>query len=106
MKGKGMTQRSQQPHGSVEAEGLAVQALGFLAADAERLGRFLAVTGLGPENLRAAAAAPGFLAGVLAYLAEDEALLLAFASDGGVAPERIAAARLRLAGSRPTDTDF
>ena len=51
------------------AELLAVQALTFLAGEPERLGRFLALTGIGPESLRTAAAEPGFLAGVLDHVA-------------------------------------
>ena len=47
------------------AEGLAIQALTFIAGDAERLGRFLAVTGIGPNEIRAAARESGFLIGVL-----------------------------------------
>ncbi len=34
------------------AEGLAIQALTFIAEDPERLGRFLAVTGIGPAEIR------------------------------------------------------
>ncbi len=68
---------------------LAVEALGFLAADETRLERFLAVTGLGPHNLRSAAAAPGFLVSVLDYLAADEALLVAFAAEAGRRPEDV-----------------
>jgi hypothetical protein len=64
------------------AEAMALEALTFLAADAERLDRFLALSGLSVDNLRAAAAEPGFLAGVLDYLAGDEPLLLAFAANG------------------------
>jgi hypothetical protein len=84
-----------------DAEALAIQALGFLASDGDRLGRFLALTGLGPESLRAAAASPDFLASVLAHVAEDEALLIAFAADAGVAPERIGSAARQLAGPPP-----
>ncbi len=85
-----------------QAETLAIEALGFLAADMERLDRFTAVTGLGPETLREAAGSPGFLAGVLAHLLEDEALLLAFAAEAGVDPARVAAAQAVLAhGGRP-----
>ena len=40
------------------AENLAIQALGFLAGDPERLGAFLAATGIGPETIRKAAAEP------------------------------------------------
>ena len=57
------------------AEALAIQALTFIAGDTERLGRFLATTGIGPAQIRAAAQEPGFLAGVLSYLAGDERLL-------------------------------
>ena len=38
------------------AEIVAVQALSFIAADPERLGLFLAESGIGPETLRTAAA--------------------------------------------------
>jgi hypothetical protein len=82
------------------AEGIAVAALGFLAQDAERLGRFLSITGLGPENLREAARAPGFLGQVLSYLAEDERLLVEFAADSQTSPERVAGAHALLAGPR------
>ena len=42
-----------------EAERIAIKALAFLAADAERLGRFLGTTGLGPQELREKAGAAG-----------------------------------------------
>lgn len=74
------------------AETLSVNALGWLAQDAERLERFLSLAGLGPDTLRAAAAQPGFLAAVLAHLMSDESLLLAFAANEGLAPEDVAAA--------------
>jgi Protein of unknown function (DUF3572) len=80
------------------AEALAVQALNFLATEPERLGRFLALSGLGPESIRAAAAESGFLAGVLAHLGEDETLLVAFAAEAGVKPAEVDRARRLLAG--------
>src|SRR5215472_6638599 len=80
------------------AEALAIQALNFLATEPERLGRFLALSGLGPESIRAAAAESGFLAGVLAHLGEDERLLLAFAAEVGVTPAEVDRARRLLAG--------
>ena len=82
-------------------EDLAVEALGFLAADETRLERFLAVTGLGPGNLRRAAAGPGFLRSVLDYVAADEALLLAFAANAGRKPEQVGQAIRALAGPPP-----
>ena len=64
------------------AEGIAIQALSFIAGDGERLGAFLAATGIGPAEIRAASREPGFLAGVLEYLASDERLAAAFAAAG------------------------
>ena len=76
---------------------MAVAALGFIAGDGERLGRFLAITGIGPESIRAAAREPDFLLGVLDYLVSDESLLLAFARENGFEPEHVAHAREVLA---------
>jgi Protein of unknown function (DUF3572) len=75
------------------AEALAVAALGFLAAAPERLDRFMALCGLSPENLRAAASSSGFLAAVLTHLAQDESLLLAFAESEACDPKLILSAR-------------
>ena len=84
-------------------EGLAVEALGFLAGDETRLERFLAVTGLGPHNLRRAAADPGFLGSVLDYLAADDRLLVAFAAETGRKPEDVARALLTFRGPPPAE---
>ena len=81
----------------------AVAALSFLAEDAERLERFLSLSGLGPHNLRQAAADPHFLGAVLAYVGADETLLIAFAAQAGLAPEDVAAARDTLAPERPAE---
>jgi len=75
------------------AETLAIQALGFLAGEPERLERFMSLSGLSPENLRAAASSPGFLAAVLDHLALDDSLLLAFAETAGCDPALIIAAK-------------
>ena len=80
------------------AESIAVQALTFLATEPTRLARFLAVSGLEPDSIRAAAAEPGFLAGVLDHLGADETLLVAFAAEAGIAPAEVDRARAALAG--------
>jgi hypothetical protein len=80
------------------AETLAIQALSHLAQDPEQLSRFLALSGIDPGAIRAAAAQPEFLAGVLAYLAQDEALLVRFAAEAGVPPGAVEQARTVLAG--------
>jgi hypothetical protein len=81
------------------AEKLAIQALSYLAGDPEQLGRFLALSGLGPETLRTASRDPHFLAGVLDFVAGDERLLLAFADDAEAKPQEIMQARTVLAGA-------
>lgn len=83
---------------SIDAEALAIDALGFLAEDGERLGRFLAATGIAPVTLRAAAREPTFLLAILEHVLSDDALVLAFAANRAIAPEGVARARDRLAG--------
>jgi hypothetical protein len=75
------------------AEGLAIDALTFIAADPARLERFIALSGLSVDDLRAAAAEPGFFSAVLDFIASDEAQLLAFAANGGFDPATVAKAR-------------
>ena len=78
------------------AEIVAVQALSFIAGDPERLGLFLAESGIGPETLRTAAADPQFLASVLDFVMRDDATVKAFASASQLHPTNIAAARQAL----------
>jgi hypothetical protein len=81
------------------AEALAIQALTFIAGDGERLGHFLAATGIGPAQIRTASGEPGFLTGVLDYLVGDEALLAAFAAETGFEPGDPAKALAVLGGA-------
>jgi hypothetical protein len=78
------------------AEIVAVQALSFIASDPERLGLFLAESGIGPETLRTAAADPRFLASVLDFIMRDDATVKAFASVSQLHPTNIAAAHQAL----------
>lgn len=84
-----------------DAEVIALNCLGFLAEDGERLGRFLALSGISPQSLRAQASEPSFLAGVLDYLLSDEKLLVAFSEMQDLKPEAVMAARRRLPGAAP-----
>ena len=86
-----MTKRTQNPR--EVAEIVAIQALSFVAGDPERLGVFLAETGIGPETLRSAATDPRFLAGVLDFVLRDDATVKAFAAASELDPTTIAAAR-------------
>ncbi|MFG1295950.1 DUF3572 domain-containing protein [Xanthobacter variabilis] len=74
------------------AQEVAVAALSFIAADGERLVRFLAETGLSPANLREAASKADFGAGVLAYVLSDEPLLIAFAESQQLTPKHVVSA--------------
>ena len=78
------------------AEIVAIQALSFIAGEPERLGLFLAESGIGPETLRNAAADPRFLASVLDFVMRDDATVKAFASASQLHPTNIAAARQAL----------
>jgi hypothetical protein len=96
-----MPKRSYDPKETAEI--VAIQALSFIAGDAERLGLFLAETGIGPETLRSAAKDPGFLIGVLDFLMRDEAMLNAFAESSHLEPKIVANARAALGDSWERD---
>jgi Protein of unknown function (DUF3572) len=82
-----------------EAEVIALKALAFLAADAARLNRFLALSGVDLDGLRAAASSPEFLAGLLNHLLEDESLLLTFTAEQEIDPRIPALAAQMLASA-------
>ena len=80
------------------AEMLALEALGWLAAEPDRIGTFLGVAGAAPEELRSRAGEPEFLGFVLDFLLSDEDMLLAFCGDCNFAPDRPMRARAALPG--------
>jgi hypothetical protein len=79
------------------AEMLAIQALGFIGEEPERLNAFLHSSGLALEQIRDAARESRFLVGVLEHMLGDESLLLAFAASAGVDPAAIGQASAALA---------
>jgi hypothetical protein len=83
---------------SRDPELVAIAGLGFLAGEAERLARFLAMTGVTPEDLRRRAGEPALLAAVLDHLLADESLLFLFAEAEALHPGEVAAARRGLPG--------
>lgn len=82
-----------------EAAELARQVLIFLANDPDRIGRFLAVTGVGPVEIRERVSDLTFLGGVLDYLLSDEPLLMAFVEGADIPPEQPAQWRQSLPGA-------
>ncbi|MFV0473929.1 MAG: DUF3572 domain-containing protein [Pikeienuella sp.] len=80
------------------AEVLALKALGWIVADEDLAGAFLAASGAGAAELRERAGDPEFLGFVLDFLLADEAALLAFCDANGEKPETPMRARAALPG--------
>ena len=76
-----------------DPSGLALGALAWVLADERRARRFLDLTGLTPEQMRARIESPELQASVLDFLAAHEPDLLAAAAALGLAPATIVAAR-------------
>src|SRR3569623_2055429 len=81
-----------------DPETLALQALAFIAGDADRLERFIGLPGADATQLRGMAQNPAGLGDVLDYLLGWEPLLLEFAETHALKPESIAVARRKLPG--------
>nr|WP_295371194.1 DUF3572 domain-containing protein [uncultured Sphingosinicella sp.] len=82
-----------QSTNSDEAETLALSALGWTLSDGDRAARFLALTGLSPEDLRERLGEASLLAAALGFLEAHEPDLLACADALNVAPARLVEAR-------------
>jgi hypothetical protein len=83
--------------GDDPAETWALQALAWVLSDTGRADRFVALTGISPEDLRARASDASVLDAVLGFLEGHEPDLFACARDIDVAPIELIAARQRLA---------
>ena len=79
-----------------DAQALALLALATAVSDERRARRFLDLTGIGTDELRARAAEPALLAALLRFLEAHEPDLLAVADTIDVKPEALVAARRRL----------
>ncbi|MEO1701859.1 MAG: DUF3572 domain-containing protein [Pseudomonadota bacterium] len=95
--------KSPTPHD----DAIATAALSWIAADGEQISRFMALTGIEPDHIRAAASQPGFLAGVLEFLLGHEPTLMRFCEENELAPDTVQMAHMRLAGAPvPGPGDF
>ncbi len=74
----------------------ALQALGWVLGDGDRAERFLALTGLTPDELRTGLGDPAVQGAVLEFLCGHEADLIAAAEALGISPAALAATRERL----------
>lgn len=75
---------------------MALNALGWVLSDQDRAERFLSLTGLTPEELRASLGEPSTLGAVLDFLCAHEPDLLGAADALGVQPEVLVAAQRKL----------
>lgn len=87
-----------QPLPREAAETLALQALGWIAAQDDLSSAFLGSTGASADELKSRAADPEFLGFVLDFLLQDEAALLGFCEDTNTSPESPWRARGALPG--------
>ncbi|MCJ7994638.1 DUF3572 domain-containing protein [Rhizobium cremeum] len=82
----------------VPAEETAVSVLTWLAGEPDMFGRFLALSGTRPDQLRQSIKDPAFLAGMLDFLMAHEPTLLAFCEATGTAPEDVVRASQHYTG--------
>ena len=85
------------PNGPPEdIHALALAALTATLGDSRRAHRFLDLTGIGTDELRAKAGDPGLLAALIRFLEAHEPDLLAVSAELGVSPDVLVQARRRL----------
>jgi hypothetical protein len=75
---------------------LALAALAATLGDERRAHRFVDMTGIGTDELRARAAEPALLAALIGFLEAHEPDLIAVAEGVGATPEQLIAARRAL----------
>lgn len=90
--------QSQKDTSVQAAESTAIAVLAWLAGEPELLSRFLALTGVDPSAVRAAATNRGFLAGLVDFLMGHEPTLMAFCEATGTKPEQVVRAHASLSG--------
>ena len=72
-----------------QAESIALRGLAFLLSEPRQVERFLAETGIAPDDIRANADSREVMEAALSVLIHDEALLLTFAANAGLQPQDI-----------------
>lgn len=81
---------------TVDAEQLAIDALGYIASEPDLMQRFLDLTGIEANGVHQAAGQPGFLVGVLDFLLANENDVVAFSHATGTPLESVQIARDKL----------
>jgi hypothetical protein len=83
-----------------DAETLALEALAWLASDADALLRFLSVSGLELADLRTRAGDAELLAAIMDFLLAEDALLARYCAEESIDPVTIYEARRQLPGGQ------
>ena len=78
---------------TIDAEALALSALAATLSDERRARRFLDLSGIGTDELRARAGEPALLAAVIRFLEAHEPDLIEVAEAVGIGPQELVAAR-------------
>ena len=79
-----------------DPQALALHALAIAISDERRARRFLDLTGIGTDELRAQAADPVLLAALIRFLEAHEPDLVAVAEAMNISPNALVAARIEL----------
>ena len=87
------------PKSPKNAEILALEGLGWLAAETDGIQRFLDRSGIDSATLRQAAGSPGLNLAVLDFLLSNEDLLLRFCESAAISPKALHLARHQLDGA-------
>lgn len=85
------------------AEAIALQALSHIVAESTLCSRFLELTGIVPDDLRARIDDISVLGAVLDFLLSDEPSLMDFCAAADIAPQLPARARLVLMGDTASE---
>jgi len=78
------------------ASDIAISGLQYIAGDTEELSRFVALTGIAPNEFRAMVSTSEFMAAILDYFLSNEPTLLAFTAQAGIEPNSVKTARYTL----------
>lgn len=81
---------------AINADQIAIDALGYIAIEPDLMRRFLDLTGIEADGIRWAASHPGFLVGVLDFLLANENDVVAFSRATGTPLEAVQVARQML----------
>ncbi|MGH6780535.1 MAG: DUF3572 family protein [Sphingomonadaceae bacterium] len=85
-----------RPETNRDPAAIALQALAWTLGDSARADRFLALTGIGPDELRTRLGEPALLAAALGFLEAHEPDLVACAEALDLTPEALVRARMEM----------